>query len=276
MRGEIHIPMMQIFMSNRINFDKNSAGFSLLELLISISLLGLMMTLLYAGFFQISNSSMKLKSSLEKRQELRLLMKMVLDDLQNIQYLTNFANAGQSLMPRNETGLIVEIAQGPINPETGDYNEVSLIFFHTTIKSRFFPEITDPDPLLHEVSYVIQENLETKTWEFIRREDYYLDNNIREGGKSYILSETVTEFNLELLESETALAGGGYREKWTKVWNSDEALEDGCSDPKIKGNFCLPRAIKLTMAISGEDGNSIKDTQVSNLCIPPCNQEIFQ
>jgi len=76
---------------------------------------------------------------------------------------------------------------------------------------------------------------------------------------------------LLLLESETALAGGGFQEKWSREWNSDEENCIGTSEP-----FCLPRAVKLTMALKGEDGNTVTDSQVSNLCVPPCNPEIFE
>lgn len=230
------------------------------------------MSLLYGAFFQISNSSLQVKSTLEIRQELRLLMKMVLDDLQNVQYLKHFAESGQSTGQQRESGIIVESKLGPENPETGGLEEVSSLYFHTAAKSRFYPEEKEQDPELHEVSYTMQKNLDTKTWEFVRREDFYLDNNLREGGKSYVLSEAVTKFELLLLESETALAGGGYQEKWTNEWNSDE---NGCDALEIPGNFCLPRAVKLTMALKGVDGNTVLDSQVSNLCVPPCNPEIF-
>ena len=268
--------MMQTFTSIRIRFRKNQHGFSLLELLISIALLGLVMSLLYGAFFQISNSSLQLKTTLEARQELRLLMKMVLDDLQNVQYLKSFAESGQSTIPRRESGLIAESKLGPENSETGELEEVSSIYFHTAVKSRFYPEEKEQDPELHEVSYTMQENLDTKVWEFIRREDFFLDNNLKEGGKSYVLSEAVTMFELQLLESETALAGGGYKEKWTRVWNSDESAEGGCGDLGIAQNFCLPRAVKLTMSLKGQDGNTVTDSQVSNLCVPTCNPEIFK
>ena len=265
--------MMRIFTSIQIKVRKIKRGFSLLELLISIALLGLVMSLLYGAFFQISNSSLKVKSTLETRQELRLLMKMVLDDLQNVQYLKHYAESGQSEISQRETGLIAEIKLGPENAETGVLEEVSSIYFHTAIKSRFYPEEKERDPELHEVAYTLDENPDTKTWEFIRREDFYLDGNLREGGKSYVLSEAVTKFELELLESETELAGGESRENWTKEWNSDERE---CHKLSIAQNFCLPRAIRLTMALMGEDENTASDSQVINLCVPPCNPEIFE
>jgi prepilin-type N-terminal cleavage/methylation domain-containing protein len=267
--------MMQIFTSTGNKFRKIQQGFSLLELLISIALLGLVMSLLYGAFFQISNSSLQVKSTLETRQELRLLMKMVLDDLQNVQYLKSFAESGQSKNPQLESGMIAVSTLGPYNPETGGLVEVSSIYFHTAIKSRFYPEEKEQDPELHEVSYTMQENLDTKIWEFVRREDFYLDNNLREGGKSYVLSEAVTKFELLLLESETALAGGGYQEKWTREWDSDEENCIGTS-PQYGEPFCLPRSVKLTMALKGSNGNTVTDSQVSNLCVPPCNPEIFE
>ena len=262
---------MRIFTSILNNGQNNKPGFSLLELLISVALLGLVMSLLYGAFFQISNSSLQVNATLETRQELRLLMKMVLDDLQSIKYLKHFADSSQSTIQQRETGLIAERKLGPENPDTGELEEVTSIYFHTVIKTRFYPEEKERDPELHEVGYSLEENQDTKTWEFVRREDFYLDGNIREGGKSYILSEAVTKFDLELLESETALAGGGFKEEWTTEWNSDEKNCIGTGEP-----FCLPRAIKLSMTLSGKDKQSVADSQVINLCVPPCNPEIFK
>ena len=266
------ILMMQIFTSNPNNAKPLNSGFSILELLISVTLLGLVMSVLYTAFFQISNSSLKVQSTLDARQELRLLIKIVLDDLQKVRYLKHFAESDQNENQQRETGLIAVLNLGPENPDTGQFEEVTVIDFHTSIKSRFFPEENSRDPELHEVGYLMQENPDTKTWEFVRREDFYIDNNLREGGKNHVLSEEVTKFELEFLESETALAEGGFREKWTKVWDSDERL---CDDLKVKENFCLPRAIRLTMALKAKGEKTISDTQVINLCLPPCKKELF-
>ena len=229
--------MMPTFTSNPNNARHLNSGFSILELLISVTLLGLVMSVLYAAFFQISNSTLKVQSTLDARQELRLLMKIVLDDLQKVRYLKHFVESDQSETQQRETGLIADRNLGPENPDKGQIEEVTSIDFHTSIKSRFFPEENSRDPELHEVGYSLQDNPDTKTWEFIRREDFYIDNNLREGGKYHVLSEEVTMFELEFLESETALAEGGFSEKWTKVWDSDERL---CHDLKLKKIFVFP------------------------------------
>ncbi|MGB1693506.1 MAG: PulJ/GspJ family protein, partial [bacterium] len=84
-------------------FSIDRKAFSLLELLVSITLLALVSALIYGAFFQVSNSSLRVKESLSQSQELRLLMKMVLDDLQSLQYLENFVKEKDSA---SETGLI--------------------------------------------------------------------------------------------------------------------------------------------------------------------------
>ena len=55
-----------------------------------------------------------------------------------------------------------------------------------------------------------------------------------------------------------------------------EHNENICKNEEIEGNFCLPRAVKLTIALMGKDENIVSDSQVVNLCIPPCNSEIFK
>ncbi len=84
-------------------FSIGRKAFSLLELLVSITLLALVSALIYGAFFQVSNSSLKVKESLSQSQELRLLMKMVLDDLQAVQYLEHFVEDKES---NSQTGII--------------------------------------------------------------------------------------------------------------------------------------------------------------------------
>ena len=51
-------------------FSIGRKAFSLLELLVSITLLALVSALIYGAFFQVSNSSLKVKESLSQSQEL--------------------------------------------------------------------------------------------------------------------------------------------------------------------------------------------------------------
>jgi len=235
-------------------------------------LLGIVMILIYGSFFQISNFSKLIKSDLSSREELRLLMKIVLDDLQNIKYLKNFPESEKGELITRETGLIAERIIVPENREKMGIKEFSIINFHSATNSLFYPNKKESDPKIHEIGYMLEKDPNTKAWKFLRREDFYLDNNLKRGGETQVISESVTKFNIELLESETELAGGGFSEKWIYTWNSKE-IE--CSNTNIEGIFCLPRAVKLTMSIIGNDERIISDSQVTNICVPPCNPEIF-
>ena len=58
------------------SFFRKISGFSLLEVLVSMAILGLLVTLLYSSFSQISRTSLSVEKSLRGREELRLLMKV--------------------------------------------------------------------------------------------------------------------------------------------------------------------------------------------------------
>ena len=221
MKGKNNILTMQIFTLNQGKIWKIKKGFSLLELLISVALLGFIMALIYGSFFQISNFTKILTSNLNSREELRLLMKIVLDDLQNVKYLKNFPASEEELASLSQTGIIAERKIGSVNSEKGEIEEFSILNFHSAIKSSFYPEKKDSDPEIHEIGYSLEKDSDSEAWNFLRREDFYIDNNIKEGGKTQIISRSVINFDVELLESETELAGGGFIEKWTKSWNSE-------------------------------------------------------
>ena len=60
-----------------------------------------------------------------------------------------------------------------------------------------------------------------------------------------------------------------------KNFNDTEFVSHTASNIKVRENFCLPRAIRLTIALKTKEERIISDTQVINLCMPPCNKELF-
>ena len=241
-------------------------AFSLLDLLSSIPLLALVSALIYGAFFQVSNSSLKVKESLSQSQELRLLMKMVLDDLQSLQYLENFVKEKDSA---SETGLIAKMVLGPQS------SEVSQVDFHAAVPSRFFRDIESVregmDPGLHEIGYRLELDTARDVWQFKRREDFYIDGDLLEGGREQILSESVVKFIVSF-RIETETAAGFLEESFEDyVWDTDERT---CFENK--SNRCLPDAIQLSMSLQGASGEIVSDSQVINLCVRPCKPELFE
>ena len=256
------------------SFFRKISGFSLLEVLVSMAILGLLVTLLYSSFSQLSRTSLSVEKSLRGREELRLLMKVVLDDLQAMQYLSRLVELNESESPgvqidSFETGLIARLVDGPQGAESS-----SAIDFHTARHARFYTEWREQDPRLHEIGYRMQENSETGRWELWRREDFYVDPDLSEGGRDYLLTDRVTGFLVELLEQEIELADGGTQENWVKDWDTQELACERNSE--ASNSFCLPRAIRLSMAVEDEDGQTLEESLTINLCVRPCKPEWFE
>ena len=235
-------------------------GFSLLEVLVAIVLLSAILALLYNAFFQISDSTKNVADSLEAQQELRLLMKIVLDDLQSVQYLDR-------LIVHNEgdyeeyyhTGIFSKRIAGP------DEQPVNFIQFHTAIPTRFFLRAIElnKDPELHEVAYYLDFDTFTQKWLFKRREDFYVDEDISQGGIEQVLSESVLAFDLQFMEQNILQANGELREVWVEEWDSQEG--DCSTTPQLGKTPCLPLALRLTMALKKQNNLIVSDILEVNL-----------
>ena len=127
------------------SFVRKISGFSLLEVLVSMAILGLLVTLLYSSFSQISRTSLSVENSLRGREELRLLMKVVLDDLQAMQYLSRLVELNESESPgvqidSFETGLIARLVDGPQGAESSsaiDFQTLQTIQHHIQYNLSF-------------------------------------------------------------------------------------------------------------------------------------------
>lgn len=65
------------------------------------------------------------------------------------------------------------------------------------------------DPQLHEIGYFLEFDQAEGIVEFKRREDFYIDNDLTEGGRIQVLSESVSDFQVEFLFREIEQAAGG-------------------------------------------------------------------
>lgn len=240
-------------------------GFSLLELLVAIALLSTLLILLYNAFFQISDSTQKVTESLKAEQELRLLMKIVLDDLQAVEYLENWVAEREEDIVFH-SGILSKRIPGP------DETPVSFVQFHTANPTRFFPEAIalQKDPKLHEVEYFLDFDPFAQTWLFIRREDFYVDDDISAGGLEQTLSESVVDFQMEFLEQTILEADSGeLQEVWLEEWDSleSECIEKGedTSSQESSAPRCLPLAIRLTLSLQKEADLVVTETLELNL-----------
>ncbi|HEX7928486.1 MAG TPA: prepilin-type N-terminal cleavage/methylation domain-containing protein [bacterium] len=223
-----------------------AAGFTLIELLAALAILSLILALAYGSFFQISGAATSLKGELEEQQELRLLLKMIADDLQSARYLATIINK-PGAQTVGESGIIAKVA-------SIGTKEFSYISFHAATQARFFrqrpPEL---DPGLHEIAYGVQEDTDKKTLNLVRREDYYLTPDMESGGVTIILSRKLETFSLAFLLPPDS--PGSTTERWEREWNSMQRPEAGR----------MPRAIRIGLGLMGKDGNPIRESIDINL-----------
>ena len=211
-------------------------GFTLLEVLLAISLLSVIITLAYLSFDQISTHSQILNQNIQNQQKLRLLMHVVSEDLRAAYFLPSLAQLQQP------SGL-----QAGLRVYEG--KPFSWFSAHVVGKARLHRNAKQAiDPEVHETGYeVVQDEEGLK---LVRREDYYIDGNLNEGGVKQVLVIGVKAFNLEFLPLRANEERG-----WVKEWS---ALSRTANDR-------MPVAIRFGMAIQNRQGRIFQEQTTFNL-----------
>ena len=219
------------------------AGFTLVEMLISMTLLSLVMTLVYTSFGQVSTRALAMRDLLTEQQELRLLMRLVSDDIAAAQWLSRFSEKSNQL----RTGIIADT-------QTLQGEEFTRIRFHAARPARFHRRLPPGmDPALHEVEYFVRPARDGDTLEMVRREDFYLDDDMDDGGLSVVVAENIKSFLVEFIPPRAQ--GGGTEESWRKSWDSNT---------RNKGQR-MPRALRLTLARETPAGIPLREVIEVNL-----------
>lgn len=215
-------------------------GFTLIDLLVSLTLLGFMMTMVYGSFAQISTRAVARTEELTQQQELRLLMHLVAGDLEAAQWLPRFSEKGVGF----KTGIISDT-------EFQNDKDYTRINFHAARPSRFFRRLPEGlDPGLHEVGYRVRREDRGESLNLVRREDFYLDDDMENAGNEVVIAENIEEFLVEFLPPGADPNALG--EQWEKRWDANS---------RSKGSE-MPIAIRLTLALKTKKGRVLRE-QVS-------------
>ncbi|MCH9044795.1 MAG: prepilin-type N-terminal cleavage/methylation domain-containing protein [SAR324 cluster bacterium] len=217
-------------------------GFTLVELLVSLLLLSLVLALVFGAFAQISGRAVELRDALTEQQELRLLTRIVADDLRSAQWLKRFYDKGVGYA----TGIVADTV-------FEDGREFTRIRFHAARPARFHRSIEpEQDPGLHELAYWVRRSQDGgDTLELMRREDFYLDDDMDDGGISVVLADRIEHFLIEFLPADAA----GAVETWQTRWDAPNQTNAGR----------MPGAIRLTLGRTDAAGTSLRETIEINL-----------
>jgi prepilin-type N-terminal cleavage/methylation domain-containing protein len=218
-----------------------SRGFTLLELLLTLSLFAVIMGLLMNVFFQFKDQTTRFDATLDLRQEARILEHLLRQDLQAAVYLKAFINQGKEVKDDRRSGIV------GIDEQAGDHDR-DWIHMHVNRPTRFFRGISpEKDPGIHEVSYYLEVD-DNNRLQFNRREQFYIDLDITDGDEGIIhaLSENVVGFDI----------------KYYMKNNSDPVEEWGApvAQQRVKGAFGVPAGVVVTLKLQTQ-GGEIFETQ---------------
>jgi prepilin-type N-terminal cleavage/methylation domain-containing protein len=225
--------------------DKTCSGFTLMELLIALSLFSAIAGILMSSFFQFNQQSNRMASMLKLRQETRILERIIRNDIQSVVYLYEFMNYQGKDTDGRKSGILG--IDEMLGEKSGDK-----LHLHVNAPSRFQRTLkAENDPKIHEVSYFLEE-AEDGRYLFKRREEFYVDTEITEGERSIIhtLSHHIISFDVKYYM--------GAEEEPLDEWDSSKNA--GTKPP----TSALPSGVIVSLEIRGEDGETLTtDLQVN-------------
>ena len=218
-------------------------GFTLMELLITLTLFSVIMTVLMNTYFNFEIQSTKLQNKLMLRQEMRALQRLLREDLQATIYLEEFMKNIEKDVDIRKSGIY------GLDDSNGD-QAIDELHLHVNRPTRFYRMVDlKADPEIHEVSYFLFET-DSGKYKFKRREEFYIDTDITTGdrGITYTLSDHVTSFDVKYFLSAS---------------KEEELKWDSTSRKPSDGR--MPVAVNVSIELLSESGETLKSAFEINL-----------
>lgn len=199
---------------------RKNRGFTLLEVMISVAILGVIMTLIWSS----TSQSLRSKERVENRDMVfhagRVALRKISDDL-----AVAFLIKKTATDPTVATASVAQLKTFFIGENKGEQDAVK---FTSLSHLRLFAGAKESDQC--RVMYeVIANEEDAGKYDLVRREDPWLDGTIEVKGKALTLVENIREFNLEYYDTR--------KEDWVKEWDSD----------KIDWRDRLPYAVRINI-----------------------------
>lgn len=244
---------------------KNRRGFTMIELMITITILGTLTVLTAQAISQAIRAKVKLQDQIDDVSRLRDATRLIERDI-NLAYhyrdiekeleqiLKKKNSPNQQTPPGTPTPLPPEATQDPTNrrevprrdPETHFVGNSESMDFVTMNNARTVRNSRQADFV--EVGYSLKDckNLRDDKasskclW---RRSSPYVDLDVTKGGNEVVLLENVSEFKIRYM--------GKGKQDWVSDWRTD-AQGDGAT----KGKF--PQAVEVSLTIEKKEKGKSK------------------
>lgn len=198
---------------------RGSRGFTLLELLVAISILAMVSVLIYGAFSAVRRTKEGLERVQDRYREGRMAMQRVSRELSSA-YLSLHA----------PIDLSIAVQQTAFLGTRG--NPADRIDFNTFANVRRDRDVAESDQA--EVSYYGSANPDgSGTVDLVRRVSTRLDLEPQKGGRVEVLATDIDLFEVEYLDAQTGL--------WSETWDSTQALAQPAR---------LPYQVRITLVLN--------------------------
>lgn len=199
-------------------------GFTLIEVLVAVSLLAVIMTLVWTT----TSQSLRARERIEARSEVYHEARVTLAKIQR-----DFSMAFLVLLPEDlgKKGDHVAMKTAFHGQDSGKEDSV---YFDSMDHLRLFRSSRESETC--EVGYKVEKNSEdSHLFQLMRRESPWVDEHPDEGGDWIVLSDHLTGLNLEYYDAT--------KKEWTGEWNSESDIQKNR----------LPRAVRITITLPDPD-----------------------
>ncbi|MBN2494037.1 MAG: prepilin-type N-terminal cleavage/methylation domain-containing protein [Deltaproteobacteria bacterium] len=210
-------------------------GFTLLEIMIAIAILGIVMSLIYGSFartFEVRDFVSRVQ---ERYHSVRVAMERMARELS----MAFIYDCRELDTPTGERHFWTTFKVVP----RGKMDEITFCSF---AHLRLFRDVDESDQ--SEISYYSQEDPEDASKNnLIRREKTRIDGRPGEGGEEMVLCPDIESLNFELWDEVD--------QDWVEEWD--------CSQMERQNQ--LPRMVRITMTVVDEHGEEIPFTTTTRI-----------
>ncbi len=199
----------------RVPFE-GAGGFTLLEVLIAISILALMAGIVFSVVLGSTRRSRALDEEMELRQTAGAVLSLIAEDVK-----------GAYVQPGSVPFFLGRDAFNRDNPADG----IDLV---TTAVLPVNPMTVSGD--LAEVGYTIIHEADSETGTLYRREQAPPDESGDDGGESFEMTDRVQSLNLRYFDGES----------WNDEWDSQDQARDN-----MKGR--IPNEVEIEITLEDQD-----------------------
>lgn len=206
-----------------MNRRDTSSGFTLMEVMVAITILAMVSTLIWTAFAQTSKAKKVVESTNDRYHQVKIAMRRLCADLSQA-YLSR--NINQQLITRESVFI-------------GKNDDPDSLDFMTFGHRRRFKDAQESEQC--EVGYyVVEDSEDPDVMNLVRREARRVDDEPEEGGTTLVLVEDVLEFELEYYDPGM--------DQWEKEWDTTQLT----GQPNR-----LPMQVRIRLVVRGRNDEEL-------------------